>query len=250
MRSRIRRLALIGGLIFIAASTAFHFLLGSAVANYFPSWRYAAPPDQAISIISISHNVREERQRPPTPSPTAPPRIVLRTSSHLAPLHYREMTSFEKAQLALIRPPARRTSTLYVVGPKRTKPGMEDAPGATNAIEPTPSPGVAASKVDTGGPNEENAASVWGDDNPPRVIQLAQLTSAQPPKTVRIAVEVGPDGNVISMRILQSSGDSDVDAAALEAARKTVFAPATANGIPVHGSIVLEFPAPATTGST
>jgi len=128
---------------------------------------------------------------------------------------------------------------------------MEDAPGATNDVEPTPSPGVAASKVDTGGPNEETAASVWGDDNPPRVIQLAQLTAtAQPLKTVRIAVEVGPDGNVISMRILQSSGDPDVDAAALEAARKTVFAPATANGIPVHGSIVLEFPAPATTGST
>ncbi len=251
MRSKVRRLALIGGLIFIAASAALHFTLGSAIATYFPNWRYAAPPDQAISIISISRNVKEERQRPPTPSPTAPPKIVARTSSHLVPLRYRELTSFEKAQLALIRPPARRKSNLYVGGPKQTKPGTQDAPGATNEVEPTPTPGNAAAKVDTGGSSDETVASVWGDDNPPRVLQAAPLAIATPPaKPVRIAVEIGPDGNVISAHIVQSSGDPDLDEQALDAARKTIFAPATANGIPVHGSIVLEYPPSAATGST
>ena len=249
MRSKVRRLALIGGLISVAVSAALHFTLGSAIATYFPAWRAAAPPDQAISIISISRNVREERQRPPTPAPS--PKIVTRVSSRLAPLRYREITSFEKAQLALIRAPARRKADLYVTGPKRTKPGTQDAPGASNAVEPTPTPGSAGAKVDTGGTNDETVASVWGDDNPPRVLQAGPLTLATPPaKPVRIAVDVGPDGNVINVRIIQSSGDADLDQQALDAARKTVFAPATANGIPVHGSIVLEFPPASTTGST
>lgn len=249
MRTKVRRLALIGGLIFIVASAALHFTVGSAVATYFPTWRGATPPDQAISIISISRNVREEPK--PRPPPTAPPKIVTRVSSHLAPLRYRELTSFEKSQLALIRAPARRKADLYITGPKRAKPGTQDAPGATNAVEPTPTPGAAGAKVDTGGANDEVVASVWGDDNPPRVLQAAPVAISTPPaKPVRIAVDVGPDGNVISVRIIQSSGDADLDQQALDAARKTVFAPATANGIPVHGSIVLEFPPASTTGST
>ena len=251
MRGSVRRLALIGGIIFIAASAVLHFTLGSAVATYFPSWRYATPPDQAISIISISRNARRERELPPTPSPTAPPKIVTRTSSHLAPLRYREITSFDKAQLALIRAPARRKSNLYVVGPKRNKPGTQDAPGATNAVEPTPTPGSAGAKVDTGGGSDESVASVWGDDNPPNVLQAAPFTLATPAvRPVRIAIDIGPDGNIISARVLQSSGDPSVDELALEAARKTVFAPATLNGIPVHGSIVLEYAGSPTTGST
>ncbi|HXN08267.1 MAG TPA: energy transducer TonB, partial [Candidatus Acidoferrales bacterium] len=99
-----------------------------------------------------------------------------------------------------------------------------------------------------GGRSEELTASVWGDDNPPRVLHAAQLSLASPPpKPVRIAVEIGPDGNVISARVVQSSGDQNLDDLALDAARKTVFAPATLNGLPVHGSIVLEYPA--TSGS-
>lgn len=250
MQTKVRRLALIGGLIFVVVSAALHFTVGSAVATYFPTWRGATPPDQAISIISISRNVREERQQP-TPTPTAPPKIVTRVSSRLAPLRYRELTSFEKAQLALIRAPARRKSDLYITGPKRTKPGTQDAPGATNAVEPTPTAGSAGAKVDTGGNNDEVVASVWGDDNPPRVLQAASLSISTPPaKPVRIEVDVGPDGNIINVRLVQSSGDPDLDQQALDAVRKTVFAPATANGIPVHGSIVLEFPPPSSAGST
>ena len=105
--------------------------------------------------------------------------------------------------------------------------------------------------MDTGGRSDESMASVWGDDNPPKVLQAAPIAFATPPvRPVRIAVEVGPDGNIISARVLQSSGDAGVDGLALDAARKTVFAPATLNGIPVHGSIVLEYSGSSTTGST
>lgn len=243
MRRRIRRLALIGLVTFVALSAALHFTVGSAVATFFPSWRYDVPPEQAISIISLSRNAHEQPE-PPTPKPTAPPKIVQRTSTHLAPLKYREITRFDTVALASIRAPARKRSNLFIVGPKRPKPGTADAPAASNAVEPTPSPGSAGAKKDTGGSSDELSASVWGDNNPPRVLQAAPLAmNSPPPKPVRVAVEVGPDGDVISVHIVQSSGDANLDELALDAARKTVFAPATLNGLPVHGSIVLEYPA-------
>jgi TonB family protein len=248
MRRRFRNLALVGFVAFIAISAVLHFTMGSAIATYFPTWRYATPPDQAISIISLSRQVREQRL-PPTPVPTALPKIVQRTSTLVVPLKYRELTRFDLAQLGSIHPPARRKSNLYIVGPSRPKPGTQEGPAASNAVEPTPSPGTAGARLDTGGRSEEVTASVWGDDNPPRVLRAAQVTIASPPpKPVRIGVDVGPDGNVISVRVIQSSGDPNLDNLALDAARNTIFAPATLNGLPVHGSIVLEYPA--TTGST
>ena len=247
MRGRIRRLALAGFFAFIVISAVLHFTVGSTVATFFPTWRYATPPDQAISIISLSRNVREEREQP-TPPPTAPPKIAQRTSTRIVPLRFRELSRLDAALIGSIRTPARRKSNLIIVGPKRPKPGTQEGPAASNAVEPTPSPGVAGAKLDTGGRSEELVASVWGDDNPPRVLRAAELSIVSPPpKPVRIAVEVGPDGNVISVRIVQSSGDPNLDELALDAARKTVFAPATLNGLPVHGSTVLEYPAAGST---
>ena len=130
MRRKYRRLAIVAIVVFVVVSAALHFTIGSAVATLFPTWRYAPAPDQAISIISLSHKVIEQRQEPPTPSPTAPPKIVMRTSTHIVPLKYREITRFEKAQLASIVAPSRRISTLYVVGPQRPKPGAQDAPAS------------------------------------------------------------------------------------------------------------------------
>lgn len=244
MQKRVRRLAIIGVFLFLAASAGVHFTLGSAVATYFPAWHYAPLPEQAISIVSLSRDVREQ----PTPKPTPPPplpKITLRTSAHLAPLKYREMAKAVVVAARSIRPPARRTSKIYLTGPKLPKPGVGEAPAVTNAV-PTATPGAGA-KVDTGGNNDEfNGATVWGDDNPVRVLHLETIAIASPPPhPVRVEVDVAPDGSITGVRLLQSSGDPDLDAMALDAARKTVFAPATANGLPVHGTIILEYPPPA-----
>jgi len=151
--------------------------------------------------------------------------------------------------LKSIHAPARRKSNLIIIGPKLTKPGSKEAPAVSNGVQPTPSPGVAGAKVDTGGNNDDvNGATVWGDDNPVRVLKLADLSLASPPpQPIKIEVDVGPDGNIVNVRLLQSSGDANLDAMALDAARKTVFAPATLNGLPVHGTIVLEYPPTPTT---
>jgi TonB family protein len=247
MHKRERQLAVLGFIAFLLVSGILHFTAGSAVATFFPTWRYEKPPEQAISIISLSRNVREVIPKPTPPPPM--PKIVLRTSTHLAPIKYREITREQALAVRSIRPPARRKSVLHVVGPKIVKLASVEAPGVTNAPQPTPSPGIAGAKVDTGGNNDEtNGASVWGDDNPVRVLKLAALAqTVAPARPARIEVDVDPDGKIMDVRLLQSSGDPNFDALALDAARKTMFAPATLNGLPVHGSIVLEYPPASTT---
>jgi TonB family protein len=248
MHGKAKRLALFGFIVFLVASAAFHFTAGSAVATFFPAWQSQKLPDQAISIISLSREAREQ----PTPKPTPPPplpKIVQRTSTHMAPIKYKELTQAQQIALRTIRPPARRTSSIHLVGHKLNKPGTKEAPGVTNIAQPTPSPGVAGAKVDTGGTNDDvNGAQVWGDNNPVRVLKQAALTAAATPaRPARIEVDVDPDGKVTDVSLVQSSGDPNFDALALDAARRTVFVPATLNGIPVHGSIILEYPPPAAT---
>jgi TonB family protein len=245
MHNRSRQLAVVGFFLFILVSAIAHFTAGSAVATFFPTWRYEKAPEQAISIISLSRDLREA----PTPKPTPPPPLpkpIFRTSTHLATLHYRELTRKDVLAIRSIRPPARRKSDLHVTGPKLVRPDTNEAPGVTNAAEPTPSPGIAGAKVDTGGNNPEvNGATVWGDDNPVRVLKLASVAqTVAPARSARVEVDVDPDGKITDVRLIQSSGDQNFDAMALDAARKTEFAPATLNGLPVHGSIILEYPSP------
>ena len=242
MRSRIRRIALYGAIAFILGSTLLHFTIGSTVAMLYPTWRYPAMPDQAISIISLSQVIRELKTPPPTPEPT--PRIIVRrTSLNLAMIRHREIGSRDTSRVT-VHPPARKAAKRIVKGPELSRPGTTDATAATNVAQPTASPiPNAGSRADTGGNADElNGASVWGDNNPPRVVHLEPIASV-PSQTVRIAVDVGPDGQVLGLKLLQSSGDPNLDQLALDAARKTIFAPATLNGLPVHGTFILEYPA-------
>lgn len=244
MQRHTRRIALYLMLGFIAASALVHFTLGSTVTTLFPSWRYQPLPEQAVSIISLSQMMRQQHIPPPTPPPPPPPKVVKRTAQHLAIIKYREMGSRDAA-IASIRPPARRKSNLIITGPAQPKPGAKEAPVVTNNPVPTPQPAKqGAARTDTGGTQDElNGNIVWGDDNPPRVVRLAPIAMTNAPeRPVRIEVEVGPDGNVISVKLLQSSGDTNLDEVVMDAARKTTFAPATLNGLPVHGTMVLEYP--------
>ena len=251
MQRKVRRIALILLLAFIAGSAVLHFTVGSTFTALFPTWRYAAAPDQAISIISLSHLMRQQRIERPTPPPSPPPHVVKRTATHLGIMKYRELGSGELS-MASIRPPARHTAKLVVPGPGLAKPGRVDAPVVTSTEAPTPAPArVASAKVDTGGSADElNGNIVWGDDNPPRMLRLAPVASTTTPDhPVRLEVEVGPDGDVLNVKLLQSSGDSAFDELVMDAVRKTTFAPATVNGLPVHGTTIIEFP-PAATRST
>jgi TonB family protein len=249
--NRIRRRAYVGFALFVVLSAAFHFLAGPTLTKLAPRWQYSDLPDQALSIVTLSHRDRQDLipKPPPTPKPTPPP--VVRTRRELALLQYKEMGQGQHSQ-PNVRPPARRVVKIVVDHPTPLRPAADThSPALVAAMpEPTPQapPNPGTSKTDTAGQSDQlSGTMVWGDDNPPRVIKRAALAIDDTASgTARVEVQVGPDGHVISVQLIASSGDAAVDNAALDAARNSTFAPATNNGIPVHGECVLEF-APSST---
>jgi TonB family protein len=233
---------------FIALSLAIHLTMGPTVTAMSPMFRTPDTPEQGVSIITLSR--AKLAMVKPTPTPTPPPKIFRRTIANLAPLKYLEFGS--NSIRRAIRPPARRTSMLSVhpeVGPSPT--AGPDAAAATDVIPATSPPHAQTAQADTGADkNRVSGTVVWGDDNPPRVLAVASLSgnaASQPNgRHVRLEVEVGPDGDVLSVRIVQSSGDAILDAAAIDAARKSTYKPATLNGLPVHGTCTIDIPQAAT----
>lgn len=247
-----RRRAFAIMIAFVVLSTGVHFTLGPAMTALSPHWAYANLPDQALSIVTLSHKNEPQAQPKPTPTPTPPPIPLPRTKRNLALLKYREMGLAVHLHLN-VRPPARRKANIILNRPATPKPHEDsrDANVVAAMPEPTPaqSPGPGAARVDTGGKDDHLSGSlVWGDDNQVRLLKRGPLSvDDRGGATARIEVEVGPDGQVLSVQLVASSGDSGFDQAALDCARNSVFAPATLNGMPVHGSYTLDFPPTAAT---
>ncbi|MBV8083043.1 MAG: TonB family protein [Candidatus Eremiobacteraeota bacterium] len=234
---------------FIALSFGIHATLGPTVTAISPIFRIADTPDQGVSVVTLSR--AKLAKVDPTPTPTPPPKIYRRTIANLAPLKYLEAGI--RALRRAITPPARRAAMLSV------HPGVEpsptagpDAGAATDEVPAkTPASNMSA-QADTGADRSRIAGTVvWGDDNPPHLLQLASFSGASSTagRHVRLEVDVGPDGDVLNVRVVISSGDSTLDAAAVDAARHSTFRPATLNGLPVHGTCTIDIPQANTTAT-
>ena len=245
----IRRRAGYAFLAFVILSTAVHFTLGPEITKLAPHWAASNVPDQALSIVTLSH--KEELQRlKPTPTPSPPPVPLPHTKRDLALLKGLEMGESGDHMRPFVRPPARRLSKLIIDRIPKLFNDKREANVAAAAPVPTPAaqpPG--SGRADTGATNDALSGSIqWGDDNPVRLLKMAPLgIDDHASGVVRVEVDVDPDGNVTAVRIVQSSGDPNVDGAALAAAHASTFAPATQNGLPVHGTCVIEFPPPSQT---
>jgi TonB family protein len=245
-RPRIRRRVIVALAIFVIGSALLHISFGSSVAAMSARWRNAGPPDQdAVTVITISQSIRDAFMKP-TPKPTQPPIIAKRTTLHLAQLKYREIGVVDSAHnhSATL---AEHVSLITMQRPEKSKTTPTDtAPRvAATEVPSVPSHSATSATADTGGNADELASSVvWGDDNPVRVVRQSALPAGLPAadRPARVEIEIGPDGNVISVELLQSSGDANFDEAALAAAKQSVYAPATLNGLPVHGTLTLDFP--------
>jgi TonB family protein len=243
-----RRQAAFVFVAFVALSAVLHFSLGPEITKMSPHWAVSELPDQVVAIVTLSHKEQREVIAQPTPTPTPPPSPMPRTKRDLALLKYKEMGSDVHLRPD-VRPPARRRSTIVLERAAPLQPSKnKDADVVAAMPEPTPrasqAPGPA--RVDTGGRQEELSGSIeWGDDNPVRLIKSAPLgVDDRAPGTARVAVQVGPDGGVTDVQLVQSSGDATVDQAALASARASTYAPATLNGMPVHGTCIIDFPPP------
>jgi len=163
-------------------------------------------------------------------------------------LKYREFGAAADRR-SIIRTPARHVATIEIRSNQHVLPRPDEPDANVVVAAPVPTPQATeppgASKTSTGGADLQ-AASVWGDDNPPRIIKRAVLAIVDPATgTATVEVDIDTDGTVMDVKLLQSSGDPAVDQAALDAARASTFAPATVNGLPVHGTLTIDYPPPA-----
>jgi len=234
-----------GLILFVFLSAFVHFTVGPELANLTPHWASSDLPD-SVSIITLSRRA-ELQKMPPAPTPTPSPQPLPRTNRDLALLKYREMAQIADVRMS-VRPPARRHSRTIIERPVKPLNDERQAHVVAAAPVPTPeatqTPGTA--RTANGGNQDLSGNVEWGDDNPVRIIKSAPLgIDDHAPGTATVEVEVGPDGEILSVRLVKSSGDPNVDDAALAAARASTFAPATANGLPVHGTCELDFPPPA-----
>jgi len=242
-----RKRVVLGFGLFLGLSFVMHFTMGPTLTQMAPMWRTPDVPDDSVSIITLSRAKLEVVK--PTPTPSPPPHVQVRSVANLAPLKYLEMSS--QGARRGIKPPARRTSMLSVHEKTQQHSAAGPDAGAATDLNPLskPKPNDSA-QADTGGEHNRIAAAVqWGDDNPARVLDLASLavvTGAANGRHVRLEVSVGPDGDVVGIRVLESSGDANIDADAVDAARKSHYAPATLNGLPVHGTCIVDFSLSAT----
>ena len=243
---RRRTMAVLVG--FVALSTIIHFALGPEVTQLAPHWAAANDSDQVVAIVTLSHKEETQPVPRPTPTPTPPPLPLPRTKRDLSVLNYHELGI--ETRMHSIHPPARRHTIILDRAPDLT-PHEEARDAKVVAAVPEPTPEASqrpgAAKADTGGQQEELSGSLqWGDDNPVRLIKAAPLgIDDSATGTARVEVDVNPDGSVTDVRLVQSSGDPAVDQAALAAARASTYAPATTNGMPVHGTCIIDFPPPA-----
>ena len=207
-------------------------------------------PEQAVTIISLS-KMQQQRIAPATPRPSPTPIIVKRAHLDLNLVQLKEMVNQNASGANKIRP-ANKTVEIELRRFVRLRPRSNaTAPLAVAEarLKPTGRKLEVAARSDTGGASDTIGATQWGDDNPPQLLTRVQIASGTaPPRSARVKVEVGPDGNVLSVTLEQSSGDPNYDNAALDAARRSTFAPATLNGLPIHGTCIVEFPG--TVGAT
>lgn len=233
---------IIGFAVFLFVSLAVHFVMGPTLTKLAPMWRTPDVPEQGFSIVTLSRGKLAFVL--PTPTPTPPPLVVKRTIAKLSPMKYLEMGG--SGGRHSIRTPARRTSMLSLKAAAPPSPtAAPDSPAATNVLPlPGQNKSTETAQSDSGADQARLAGSIqWGDDNPPRLIVLAATAAGgSSSRRARVEVEVGPDGQVQNVKLVESSGDASVDAAALDAARKSSYAPATLNGLPVHGKCIIEFP--------
>jgi TonB family protein len=232
---------------FVVISAGIHFVIGPAMTAISPHWDYSILPKQALSIVTLSRRQQPEATPKPTPPPTPPPIPLPKTNRNLALLKYREMGLDVKMRAAL-RTPARRLSTIVLEHHAPVQPHEQSPEGNVVVAmpEPTPeTPTTGSSRAATASNGDLLGSTVWGDDNPPRPIKRAPLAIADNATgTALVEVDVDPSGVVVTVRLVRSSGDASVDQAALDAARNSTFAPATLNGMPIHGTCTLEYAPP------
>lgn len=123
------------------------------------------------------------------------------------------------------------------------EPQTDDAPTPVKIIEPArPAPPTTPAST---APQPAAASSRATASSAP--VPISQVSPRYPREAlrsgtgglVRVAVDVGPDGVPTSVSLAEGSGSRALDRAALDAVRRWRFTPATQNGQPSVGRVIV-----------
>ncbi len=115
--------------------------------------------------------------------------------------------------------------------PANAVPGIIEAPPAS------PAPPPATASTSAGSLANDRASPIPLATPAPRYPQEALRRDVD--GTVRVRISVASDGSVTNTAIESSSGDRSLDRAALDAARRWSFQPATRGGQPIAADVVV-----------
>jgi protein TonB len=198
---RERKAIVLLTLAFIALSIVAHFIVGS-LYGVIPPAHADAPPPESTMIITYET---------PTPKPTPPPAVPTPTS----PPQDHPVTPPQPAASNI------PLSTAPPVRPLRIRAGSSPGPGTDTPA--TASPGVVASHGSevTPGPAPSFAPCRMSRKIQPDYPDWIKSAGIQ--GTAIVILSMGPNGDVLSERIGDSSGNAALDQAALAAARASSY---------------------------
>lgn len=186
---------------------------------------------QEVTVLNTDPN--DYTPVPPDQKPQAEPPV-----RHREPLH--------AVKLGVAHPKTPNgTSASDIVNPMpgpghkpTAPPKLMSSPGGRWAAAPGLDGGTGNNGTDPGPSGPSTGAAAHGGPNP-GYPKLAEERGAE--GTVVISVNVSATGGIAGLSVARSSGDSDLDNAALRAARSWHFSPAVTNGRAASGTVTIRF---------
>jgi|SRR5215469_14270807 len=207
-------------LSFIVASALVHVLIGSMGSTLFPHFQPAAAA--ALQTIVVEKYIRTT----PTPTPTPTPRVIATALPH------EQQTSAPSSRTPVRPRPIALSTTAPVID--------RVSPAPSVVTPPTPEPIVAPGVSPAASPTPEH---VVDSDFIRKVIpdypDIARDENIEGSVTVRVTI--GPDGDVEDAVVVESSGNAELDGAALNAARYSLYRAPTLDGQPTTRDYLIDY---------
>jgi len=213
-----------------------HILLGPLIP-----FKETQAKDQEVEKVSVTKKIKVKVPTPPPPTPT--PRPTPQPKSTPPP---KKVETHPQPQLKIAPP---KTSSNTGAGPSQNKyvppkngsqsgvpagqgtaapaPGPASTPGppASTPVPPTPKPACA-------NPSKEAAATNLVTPEYPEAAREANLG----PVVVIVKITLSASASVLDASVLQTSNNSQIDRAAVQAARQSSYSPKLENCVPTSGS--------------
>ncbi len=142
----------------------------------------------------------------------------------------------------MVAAPAAPAATPTAAAPTAAAPSTSGSGGGSAGIDTGGAGGSGIESADSPG---GTGVGTYKADIDPTLMQQVQVSYPAAARrlgqegTVKVLVEVGSDGTVVSDRVYASSGHPLLDSAALEAVKKARFFPALKGGRPVVARILV-----------